>query len=152
MVKALFEALLEELGKTLKISDLHPDRNNSCLISLPNKLKLQLEMDSHAQNILLGCDLGPIPPGRYRENVFKEALKSNGLSGPNHGTVAFSQKTEHIILFKYLNVKDLTGEKIADAIGPFTEKALKWKTALEHGEVPLASNLQTSSGMFGLRP
>ncbi len=151
MVKALFDNLLEELGKTIGIPTLHPDNNNSCLITFPNGLQMQLEMDSQALNILLGCDLGSIPQGRYRENVFREALKNNGLPAAR-AILAFSEKTEHMVLFEYINTKDLTGEKIADEIAPFTEKALQWKSALEHGDIPSSSNVYTSSGMFGLRP
>lgn len=152
MVKGIFETLLEETGKVLKIPDLHPDQNNSCLVRLPNGLNIQIEMDPYQQGIILGCDLGPIPSGKYRENVFREALKINGQKAPHHGVLSFSNKTEHMVLYELLPLKDLTGEKIADAITPFSEKALLWKEALAKGETPVLSNVRTSTGMFGLRP
>lgn len=152
MVKDLFETLLEETGNTLQIANLHPDRNNSCLIKLTNGVSVQLELDPYQQSIVMGSDLGGLPTGRYRENVFREALKTNGVNETHHGILAYSTKTDHMVLFETLALRDLTGEKIADALTPFSEKALKWKNALEHGEVPTLSNIRTSTGMFGLRP
>ena len=151
MVKELLESLLEELGKVIEISTLRPDQNRSCLITFPDGLQVQIELDPQGTSIIIGCDLGSAPPGRYRENVFREALKTNNLPPPHNGILAFSQKSDHLILFENLPTKDLTGEKIADALEPFNEKARKWKDALLRGDIPTVSNIRTSSGMFGLR-
>lgn len=151
MVKNLFEALLDEVGHALKIEDLHPDRNNTCLILMPNGIKIQLEMHARQEKFVIGLDLGPVSPGRYRENLFTEALKSNGLSNPV-GVLAYSSKLDHLILFQTLHLKDLTGEKIVSEMTPLVEKAKVWKEALEKGEVPVISQMRTSMGMFGLRP
>lgn len=151
MVKNLFDALLDETGRSLKIADLHSDRNNTCLVKMPNGISFQIEMHQIKQEIVLGADLGPIPPGRYRENLFMEALRSNGL--PNHvGVLAYSSRLDHLILFLTVNLKDLTGERIASEIEPFIEKAKLWKEALEKGEIPVVAQMKTSMGMFGLRP
>ena len=152
MVKDLFETLLEEAGQVLQIPTLHPDRNNSCLIKLMNGVSVQIEMDAYQQAIVMGSDLGGLPTGRYRENVFREALKSNGVHEIHHGILAYSSKSDHMVLFEILPLKDLNGERIADALNPFSEKAERWKNALEHGEVPTMSNIRSSTGMFGLRP
>lgn len=154
MVKDMLEALLSDIGRSLKIPDLHPDRNNSCLIDLPEpvNIKIQLEMHARTNDFLLGCDLGPVPPGRYRENLFREALKANGLPYPQHGILAYSAKTDHLILWETFNLRDLTGERIADEITPFVEKAKMWKEAMEKGEMPVVHGMKTSMGMFGLRP
>ena len=152
MVKDIFDTLLDELGKILTISDLHPDKNHSCQIKMVNGLNIQLEMDAYQQGIIMGCDLGGLPTGRYRENVFREALKLNGSKDSKNGILAYSNKSDHLILFEHLPLHELTGEKISDALTPFSEKAFRWKEALEHGEVPVLSNVRTSAGMFGLRP
>lgn len=152
MVKEIFETLLEEAGKVLNIADLHPDRNHSCQVRLINGLTIQIEMDPYQQGVILGCDLGGLPTGKYRENVFREALKINGQKAPHHGILAYSSKSDHMVLYEVLPLKDLTGERIADEIAPFAEKALLWKEALSHGETPTLSNVRTSQGMFGLRP
>lgn len=152
MVKEVFETLLEELGQAINIPDLHPDRNHTCLINFPNGLQVQIEMDNFGQGVILGSDLGLITSGRYRANYFREALKANAQPYPQHGILSYSQKTNHIVIFESLHLKDLTGEKIADGLIPFTEKALLWKEALTKGDIPSVSGTHTFSGMFGLRP
>lgn len=155
MITDSLGALLQELGKALKIPDLHPDRNNSCLISLPNGLKVQIELDKSGSCITIGTDIGFVPPGRYRENVFREALKANGQPYPQrNGILAYSRQADRLVLFEMLSLKDLTGEKIASALALLNEKALIWKEALARGDVPVVSSSGTSRpmGMFGMRP
>lgn len=153
MVTDLLGALLQELGHSMQIANLHPDNNNSCLIKLVSGQEIQVELDRSGQFIVLGADLGEVPPGKYRENLFKEALKTNDMPYPLHGVLAYSKKTEHLILFEKIQVGDLNGEKIAAEIIPFTEKATVWSDALKQGNIP-ASQMKTSdrgSGMFGLK-
>lgn len=153
MVAEFFDSLLEELGRAIETADLAPDQNNSCLLKMPTGVMIQLEVDDTGDNIIIGSDLGEVPVGRYREDVLREALKTNGMPPPRNGTLAFSKDSEHLILFKTLSMKDLTGNKIADALNPLAEKALFWKLALENEEVPLVSIMKTSRrtpGMFGL--
>lgn len=154
MVKDLYGTLLEEMGRSLKIEDLHADANNSCLIRLKNELRIQVEINPRTQFLLLGCDLGDIPPGPFRVDLFREALRANGQPHPQHGIFAYSNKTDHLVLFEYMHLKDLTGDKIADEIGPFSEKALLWKNSIAHNEVPVitVAGGRPTFGMFGLRP
>jgi Tir chaperone protein (CesT) family len=152
MVKDLFDSLLEELSLALKISDLHADRNNSCLVQLSNGVKIQLEVEPKSQSFVIGSDLGEMPTGQYRNNLFREALKTNGLPGPHAGILAYSNKTDHLVLFKMLPLKELNGEKIAAIITTFSEKALLWKESIAKGEIPVHDEAHPSAGMFGLRP
>lgn len=155
MVTDLFGTILQELGKLLEIPDLHPDRNHSCLIKLKNGQSIQLELDRGGHFLILGADLGEVPPGKYRENLFKEALKANEMPYPLHGILAYSKKSEHLILFEKLYARELNGEKVFAALTPFAEKALIWEEALKHNDIPVLSQVQSpgrSSGMFGLRP
>lgn len=154
MVTDLLGALLLELGRSLKIDNLHPDSNNSCLIKLVNGLQIQIELDRSAQFLVLGTDLGIVPAGKYRENLFKEALKANDMPYPLHGILAYSRKTEHLVLFEKIQITDLNGEKIAAEITPFTEKAAIWADALKRGDIPNIAQMKTSDrggGMYGLK-
>lgn len=153
MVTNLFEALLQELGTSLGIANLHPDGNNSCLIRLKSGLIIQVELDKSGQFFLIGADLGTVPPGKYRENLFREALKANDLPHPIHGILCYSKKSDHLVLYEKIPIKDLNGEKIAAEITPFAEKAYTWSEALLHNEVPPINQMFTShkpGGMFGL--
>jgi len=153
MVTDLVGTLLEELGRSLKIANLHPDSNNSCMIRLESGLIIQIELDKGAQFILVGADLGTVPPGKYRENLFREALKTNDLPHPNHGILCYSKKSDHLILYQKIFLKDLNGEKIAAEITPFSEKAYTWSEAIMRNDIPAVNQSFTSQkpgGMFGL--
>ena len=73
MVTDLLGTLLQELGKSLEIAELSPDENNSCLIELKNGQQIQLELDRSGQFFVIGADIGMVPPGKYRENLFRQA-------------------------------------------------------------------------------
>lgn len=157
MVSDIFESLLQELGKAMDIPNLHADANNSCLIAFDTGIEVQIEPFERDDFLLVVCDLGEVPPGRYREDVFREALKSNGLPSPREGTFAYSEQSNHLIIFGLLSFRELNGEKIATFLHPFMDKALVWKSSLERGDVPLANTMTTShtsgpGGLFGLHP
>lgn len=154
MVTDLFGTLLQELGKALSV-ELRPDEHNSCLIRFRGGLEIQIELDQQGQALLVGTDLGVVPPGRYRENLFTEALKANGMPPPRHGIFAYSRQSDHLVLFEKFSLVNLTGDKVADFLTPFMEKAKGWKEAISKNEVPVVSTTFTShapTGMFGLRP
>lgn len=157
MVSDLFESILQEFGQAMEIPDLHADANNSCLIAFDTGIEVQIEPYERDDFLLIVCDLGEVPPGRYREDVFREALKSNGLPSPRPGTFAFSEQSNHLVLFGLLSFRELNGEKIASFLYPFMDKAVVWKKSLERGDVPLADTMTTShaggpGGLFGLHP
>lgn len=154
MVKDMFGTLLEDLGKLIKIETLEPDKNNSCLISFTNGVKVQLEIDQSRNLLVVGCDLGAIPPGRYRETLFREALKSNGLPPPRNGNFAFSKQQDHLIMTEELPLKDIHPDQVFQLLEPFLAKAKEWQDAISRGDTPTiiqgAYNSKAKSGMFGL--
>ena len=156
MVTTAFGTILQELGKSalIPITDLHPDRNNSCLVRIKGGIELQMELDRSGQNLVIGCDLGAIPPGRYKENLFREALKANGLPHPRYGIFAYSKQTDHLIVFDTLNTKDLTGDKVAEYLVKFMEKVVTWRSAISGNDIPLIAAIKSSKlgGIFGLKP
>lgn len=155
MASSNFGILLEELGKTFGNIQLQPDEQNSCMIKLPDGLIIQVEMSKTDDFLILGCKLGEVPAGRYRENLLNEALKFNSLPHPTHGILAYSPKTNQLVFYQKMYAADLTGEKIAEEIGPFTAKASAWTNALKSGTVPSADSAQPQAsgggGIFGLK-
>lgn len=157
MVGNAYDTLLEELARELKIKQLKADDNNSCLIKLKDGCEIQIEPDERGENIILGTMIAQIPSGAYRANVFKEALKTNGLPPPRPGIFAWSDTADRLILFRILPIKQLTGSKVAEAIYPFAAVAIKWKETIASGQVPKVESGAitggaTAGGIFGLRP
>lgn len=154
MVSTALGIVLEELGKSsaLPISGLIPDVNNTCLIQLPGGLRLQIELDKTEQNLLIGSPLGKIQTGPLRLDIFREALRSNSFPFPRYGTFAYSTKTENLILFDFLPLNGLSGDKLAEHLGPFLEKANIWSKAIAANEVPPSTFTPTKglSSIFDL--
>lgn len=154
MVMDLLNTILKDLEKHVKVEDLHTDKNESCQINFPEGLEVQIELDPAGDYLCVGTKLGEVPSGRYRQTLFKEALRANGLPPPRYGTFAFSEKSKSLIYFEYLWAKEMTGEKLAGFLGNFKEKALIWKEAIAKGDVPQLSQMMPKGarpkGMFGL--
>ncbi|MBA2727717.1 MAG: CesT family type III secretion system chaperone [Parachlamydiaceae bacterium] len=138
MVSNALGIVLEELSKTsvIPIPGLMPDRNNTCLINLGDGLKLQIELDKSERHLLIGSVLGIPARGRYRADLFKEALRANGAPLPRYGIFAFSKKTDNLVLFDLLDLQDLTGDKVGEFILPFLEKVKAWSKAIRENEMP----------------
>lgn len=153
MVADVFGTLLQDISTALKLSKpLAPDANNSCLVKFKGGIQIQLEMDKAGEYLVLGTDLGAISPGKYRENIFIEALKANGAPGVRYGVFAYSKQTDHLILFEMFNLRDLHATKVVEFFPGFIQKAKVWKEALERGEVPPSVAYATkSAGIFGLK-
>lgn len=148
MIQEIFGALLEELGSVMNMR-LSPDRNNSCLFTYQNGLKVQLEHDTGNNQIIAVAYIGTPPPGRYRENLFKEALKANGLPLPQPGAFAYSKKTDSLVLYGYISITELTGQKLADFLAPFIQRADLWRNAMGRGEIPSFTGTELSFGRSG---
>jgi hypothetical protein len=153
MVTSELGVLLDELGRAINIPNLRPDSQETCLIRLKNGAEVQLEIDRSGNSLLMGMDIGEVPLGRFRQDIFEAALKANKDSH-RQGIFAWSTKTEHLVLFTYLSLKDLNGLKISDHLGPFAEKARLWKDSISRNEIPTAAGGVVSSkrGIFGLMP
>ena len=152
MVSSQFGALLKEFEPFFNCP-LEPDENNSCLIHLGIGISLQIEMDRQGM-ILIGSRLGAVHMGRYRDQLIRQALKSNASSFST-GIFGFSHKSNQLILFLTLNPHQLNSHQITQLLSPFITKAQSWKEAIEKGEIPTilpisASKSNEPSGIFGL--
>lgn len=152
MVSSQFGAILKEFEAFFHCS-LEPDINNSCLIKLATGIILQIELDRYGL-ILIGCRLGAVQISRYRDNLIREALKSNHATLPSTGILGFSQKSSQLILFIKLDPTFVSTHQILALLPPFLAKAKIWTEAIARGEIPTIStsidSAKTSSGLFGL--
>lgn len=148
-----FETLIQELGQAMGIS-LHPDTHESCLIHFSaSKISIQIDLDTSAEQILIGTQLGILESGSYRESVFMQAMRVNGTSKLPRGILAFSEKNNSLVLFQFLKLAFFNGEKLHDFLQLFHQHALAWKEALEQKTIPEIAEEQPLSAndpMFGL--
>lgn len=147
-----FAELLTDLGRAINLP-LHPDKKRLCQLNVNNLFPLQISDDPAKERLLIAALITDLPPGKFRENILKEALKANALV-PSLGTFGFSERNNKLALFTYLPYLNLTGEKIAEFLSPFIDKCLAWRSAIETGApLPLSPSAKKSEGsIFGLSP
>ena len=150
-----FEVIISELS-TLTNIELAPDENETCLIRFNSGLGIQMEIDPSGEKFLIAAELGVVPVGKYRENLFISALTFNGLPHPRYGIFAFSKNTDSLILHDNLELDPITGETLLEYLQPFSTKAEKWRNAIINGSIPNADlesrETDQLSGLFGLTP
>jgi hypothetical protein len=129
-----FALLVADLGALINVP-LHLDTKRMCRLSINQDLHVQIQEEEEKERLLIATFIGNVPPGKYRENVFKETLKENNLF-PRMATFAYSERNNQLALFTHLYLANLSGDKLADFLGLFFERAFSWKTALETGQWP----------------
>ncbi len=136
-----FTDLLRELGAIVNVP-LHPDKHGVCKVMIDRKFSIQIEYDPMKNRLLFLSFITEIPPGKFRENVLKEALKANGVF-PRTGTLGLAERTNQLTLHDYYYLIEVKADKLADYLTSFIEKVNFWKTQIESGNVP--SVVTTSS-------
>jgi hypothetical protein len=142
-----FEELLQQLGKIFNL-DLHIDHHHACSISIQDQLTVQLQPDIEQKNLVLFAKIAEVPPGKFRENAFKEALRENGLPDPRIGVFGYSAANNHLILYQKYPMDLLKGDQLAGMFGSFLELGTLWKKAIESG---LPCPPKQTSNLFGLK-
>lgn len=146
-----FEQLLSQLGPFFGIK-LHPDKVGACTVAINPHTKVQLQLDISLENLLLFAKIIEIPPGKFRENVLKDALKANGLPDPLPGILAYLPDTSYLTLYQSYPVSILNGERLAGLVGAFLEMAESWHNAIKAGQSAPLPSRPLPSGPFGIKP
>ena len=128
-----FEELLEALGKVFRLA-LHVDHMNACSIQVREGLVIQLQPDMAQENLWLFSKITEVPPGKFRENVLREALKANGMRDPVTGVLGFWAPTGELALCQKYPLNVLNGERLSGFLGAFLDMANSWQKAIESGQ------------------
>jgi hypothetical protein len=144
-----FHEILQLLGGELGLT-LHTDRNHACALQINEGLIVQLESDAAQEKLLIASQIIEVPPGKFRENVLKEALKANALPDPRIGTFAYIAKINQLVLYQYYPFDILNAQRLAGLLAPFIQTAEKWREAITSGS-PAPPQLETPSFLKGFR-
>lgn len=125
----IFTDLLQGLGKTFSVH-LQPDRNNACLLQINKTVQIQIQVDSAEENLMLGSKVCTISPGKFRENVLRNALQHNALP-ELLGAFGFIRETNTLVLFTFVYLKGKSPEMIATIIEEFMQIISSWKEAIQ---------------------
>lgn len=143
-----FSDLLNQLGKIFELP-LHIDKSNACSILIP-PIIIQLQLDSAQQNLFLFSKIIEVPPGKFRENVLREALKANSLPDPKAAIFGYIASTNHLALHQRYPLEILNGERLAGLFGAFYEIGEMWHRAIQSGQTAPVPSGQNAP--FGLKP
>ncbi|MES2199917.1 MAG: hypothetical protein V4489_07100 [Chlamydiota bacterium] len=127
-----FEMLIQELGQILGIS-LEAEQGSLCKMFIKEKVHLQIEYDEEFERIILACFVCEVPPGKFREDTLTAALKANYIDS-SLGSFSYVESTQTLILQLYLP-SSVAAPLLGTLLQQFTEKAIDWKEAIEHGNV-----------------
>lgn len=152
-----FTDLMNDLGELLN-TEIHPDLNLSCCLMINDSLKVQIEMSTTGEEILLASFVVELPPGRFREEVLRDALKANHQSDLNHGVLSYVKNHNALTLFQTIHAHGLSANDLYKYLSLFVERAKGWKDAInagkthptDSGEVPQSREGQGSS-LFGFK-
>ncbi len=127
------ESILKDLEPYFSCK-LEFDKNNSCLIALPNKPSIQIEFTRYGM-LLVACGLG-IVEGRFRDFVFKEALRANYFYLPSQGAFGFSKKSNQLYIYIMLDPQILNKNDLGAFFNPLIQRATKWAEYLAKNDIP----------------
>jgi len=148
-----FAEILQKLGEELG-TPLNVDKNGACLLVYKRILKVQIQNYPEKEELLLGAFLGEIVPGKFRENVFKEALKTNSLF-PNQGAFSYVKRSNELILSHLVPYEGLTSSHLSKILLELIEKANLWYSSIQSGSLHLVAQdvrpERSDRPMFGIR-
>lgn len=147
-----FEELLKDLGKELGLA-LKIDQKNACSIQIHAHLIIQLQLDTAQENLWIFSQLVDTPPGKFRENIFKETLKANYKKDPIIASFGYLSSTNQLAIFQKYPLSILDGKRLAGFLGAFLELGEVWREAILSGQsAPLsAQGTPKESNPFGLK-
>jgi hypothetical protein len=139
-----FEEIIKKLGQLLGTT-LYAEKGYLCKLRIEGSLKVQIEHEVPEERILIASFLSELPPGKFREDLLKEALKANH-SLEQLGIFAYSPKNNSLTYFLYVSDK-IDFEDFARQFSQWLEIAKQWKSAIETGNIHQLA--KSPSSFFG---
>lgn len=150
-VMDVFTDLLQGLGKIFSVH-LQPDRNNACLIQVNNTIQIQIQLDTSEENLILGSKVCTVLPGKFREDVLRNALQHNALPD-SLGYLGFIQETNTLVLFTFVYFRGQSPEIIAKVLEYSLQVITSWKDAIASNMPgPIMKPLISSPSIFDIKP
>src|SRR5581483_3593082 len=102
-----FLTVIADLGRVVGLP-LLPDHKRRCRLVIEHQLHIQIEDEEPKDRILIACFICEVPPGKFREKVFKQALKENN-NYPRIGNLSYCEKNNNLVLEAHVYYPNLTG-------------------------------------------
>lgn len=129
---ARFEELLLELGDALDTT-LHSDERRVCRIEVNQLIEVQLEMSSDDRDLIIGCEIIEVPPGKFRERALIDFLRANDFLNMQVGCLSYLPERNLLFIHHRTAIESLQLEDLIEILTQFTNQAYQWKEALQAG-------------------
>jgi Tir chaperone protein (CesT) family len=151
-----FDSILKEVSEKMNLSGLKATVNDNITLQVPpNQTLVTLQKHNKQPILIISSDIMELQDGRFRENIFREALKFNGLNEYHKGTFGFSKKSQKLILFDMLPLDEIFPEQVVETMSEIAIKVSRWKESLERGDIPTidlnAGGSASRGGIFGIK-
>lgn len=143
-----FADIIEELGDLMD-RDFTAELNHACRLLINETIYVQLEAETTGEFILATAEISELPPGRFRENILKDALKSNDLLEINRSILAYLGKENKLILFQYIPFHALTAPQLETYLSRLVSRAERWKKAIDGGRTAPDDQLEMPKTIEG---
>lgn len=127
-----FEQIIQELG-LLFGEEFHSYQNQVCTIEIDETVKVQIELHPLGDFLQVSAFVSELPPGKFREEILKNGLKANSLVGKNSSILAYTSKSNQLVLFQNIPTEGVTGDKLYERLTPFVKRVKAWKEAIDAG-------------------
>jgi hypothetical protein len=128
-----FEELIAQLAKILNIH-LEAEKGMLCKLNIDGKFSVHLQYEESDDLLMMGCMIVEVPPGKFKENVLREALKVNDLL-PRLGNMCFSEKGNKLAIYTHISFEGLDAEKFNDMMHNFIDYCYRWYNAVTSGNL-----------------
>jgi len=127
-----FRQILYDFGD-LVAEELYIDDQGVCRLFLNEKFPLQLELDQSEEMLIMISSIAEVPPGKFREQVMKEAMKENELMRGKDGVLGYVLQRNMLTFHYQYPLEQVTGTFLADLLETLIPKIEAWYDALARG-------------------
>ena len=117
-------------------------------------VKIHIEADPMEEFIIIGAYIAELPPGKFREAILKDALKSNFNVNKNAGILSYMGRENILTLHTKIALGSLSIDTLMHCLKHLTKRARAWQDAINEGrssppeELPKGSS-QSKKSIFG---
>ncbi len=145
--------LIAQLSERLK-REIYPDINNIVVLLIEKRVKIHIEIDSMEEFITIGAFITELPPGKFRENILKDALKSNFDEHKNPGILSYMARENVLALHSKFALSGLTIDSLMQSLKHLTKRARLWQDAINEGRTSPSEDIpkgttQGKKSIFG---
>lgn len=126
-----FQELTHELEEKMGIPLHNANISQAITFNIDNAFTVQIE--AHHGGFLFVSKITELPPGTFREQILKNALKANFTAEKKISILAYLDRENSLILFQEFPDFNYHIEEVYENLLAFIHRARLWYTTIESG-------------------